>query len=85
MDFPNFVTWQKDRAGVKQRDKVMKIPVIDLSECVDCDVCIETCPAIFRRNAAGYIEVFDLSEYPEEEVAEAIKNCPANCITWEEV
>lgn len=63
----------------------MKNPVIDLSECVDCDVCIETCPAIFRRNAAGYIEVVDLSEYSEEEVEEAIKNCPANCITWEEV
>ena len=27
----------------------------------------------------------DLEEYPEEEVEEAIKNCPCDCIAWEEV
>ncbi|MDL1962677.1 MAG: hypothetical protein LWX01_13500 [Deltaproteobacteria bacterium] len=27
----------------------------------------------------------DLPEYPEEEIDEIIKNCPAQCITWEEV
>ena len=63
----------------------MKIPVIDLGECVDCDVCIEVCPAVFRRNDAGYIEVIELPEYLEEELEEAIKNCPADCITWKEV
>ena len=63
----------------------MKIPVIDLGECVDCDACIEVCPALFRRNDAGYIEVIELPEYLEEELEEAIKNCPADCITWEEV
>jgi len=63
----------------------MKIPSIDLSECTDCEVCIELCPTIFRRNDAGYIEVVELSEYPEEEVEEAIMNCPVDCITWEEV
>jgi len=36
-------------------------------------------------NDAGYIEVAELQEYPAEEVEEAIKNCPANCISWEEV
>ena len=63
----------------------MKIPVIDLGECVDCDACIEVCPAVFTRNDAGYIEVIELPEYLEEELEEAIKNCPADCITWEEV
>lgn len=63
----------------------MKIPVIDLGECVDCDACIEVCPAVFTRNHAGYIEVIELPEYLEEELEEAIKNCPADCITWEEV
>jgi ferredoxin len=63
----------------------MKVPVVDLSECVDCDACVEMCPNVFRRNAAGYIEVIDLSEYSEEEVEEAMKDCPAHCITWEEV
>lgn len=63
----------------------MKIPVINLGECVDCDVCIEVCPALFTRNDAGYIEVIELPEYLEEELEEAIKNCPVDCITWEEV
>ncbi len=46
----------------------MRIPVIDLGECVDCDACVETCPNVFRRNDAGYIEVLELHEYPEEAV-----------------
>ena len=63
----------------------MKRPVIDLSECIDCEACIEVCPHYFRRNDAGYLEVVERPEYPEEEVQEAIKHCPADCITWEEV
>jgi len=63
----------------------MKIPVIELGECVDCDACIEVCPALFRRNDAGYIEVIEPPEYLEEELEEAIKNCPADRISWEEV
>ena len=51
----------------------MKVPVIDLGECVDCDACIEACPSVFRRNDAGYIEVVDLTKYPEDEVEEAIQ------------
>ena len=60
----------------------MKVPVIDLGECVDCEACLDLCPSVFRRNDTGYIEVVDLEEYPEEEVEEAIKNCPADCIAW---
>lgn len=63
----------------------MKIPVVDLSECTDCEACLDLCPSVFRRNDTGYIEVVDLEEYPEEEVEEAIKNCPFDCIAWEEV
>jgi ferredoxin len=61
----------------------MKVPAIDLGECVDCEACLDLCPSVFRRNDAGYIEVVDLEQYPEEEVEEAIKNCPADCIAWE--
>ena len=60
----------------------MKVPVIDLGECVDCEACLDLCPSVFRRNDTGYIEVVDLEKYPEEEVEEAIKNCPADCIAW---
>lgn len=35
-------------------------------------------------NPAGYIELADLPSYPEECVEEAIKYCPAACISWED-
>ena len=62
----------------------MKRPVVELSDCIRCDVCVGVCPAAFRMNDAGYIEVVDLNAYPEAEVDEAIKNCPADCIHWED-
>jgi ferredoxin len=62
----------------------MKIPVVELSDCILCGVCVEACPEVFRMNAAGYIEVMDLAAYPEKEVNEAIKHCPADCIDWQE-
>ncbi|MFH1293666.1 MAG: ferredoxin [Pseudomonadota bacterium] len=42
-----------------------KVPVIDLSQCTDCDSCLETCPAVFRRNKETCLmEVADLALYP---------------------
>ena len=61
----------------------MKVPVVDLSECIRCGVCEEVCPEVFQMNDAGYIEVADRSSYPEDKVDEAIKNCPTSCISWE--
>ena len=60
----------------------MKKPIVELSDCVLCEVCLESCPAVFKLNDAGFIEVADLSEYPEDEVDEVIKYCPADCIRW---
>ncbi len=62
----------------------MKIPVVELSDCILCGVCESVCPSVFRLNEAGYIEVIERSSYPEIEVDEAIKNCPTDCISWEE-
>ena len=59
--------------------------MIDLSECIECEACLEIRRDVFRRSEAGFIEVVELSEYHEEEAEEAIKNCPADCIAWEEV
>ena len=60
----------------------MRRPVVELSDCIHCEVCVEACPAVFRQNEAGYIEVLDLSDYPASEVDEAIRDCPADCIRW---
>lgn len=62
----------------------MQRPVVELSDCILCEVCRETCPSVFSLNDLGYIQVADLPEYPKDEVDEAIKNCPADCIAWEE-
>lgn len=61
----------------------MKTPVVDLSECTLCGVCEAACPQVFRINDSGFVEVAELSDYPEADVDEAVKNCPAGCIFWE--
>ena len=61
----------------------MKVPVVELSECIVCGVCVETCPQVFRLNEAGYIEIIELEAYPESDVNDAIKYCPVDCIYWD--
>lgn len=63
----------------------MKIPAVDLSQCSLCGVCFAVCPAVFRLNDAGYVEIAELFKYPKMEVDEAIKYCPEDCIYWEEM
>ena len=74
------------RMAVKSEKRLMskmKVPVVELSECIVCGVCVETCPQAFRLNDAGYIEVIELAAYPESDVNDAIKYCPVDCIYWE--
>ena len=63
----------------------MKIPVLELSECIQCGICEEVSPSVFNLTDLGYVNIAELPEYPESEVDEAIKNCPADCIHWEEI
>jgi len=62
----------------------MKIPVVEIGDCTLCGGCVELCPEVFQLSDAGYIVVAELDKYPEEEVDDAIKNCPEDCISWEE-
>ena len=62
----------------------MKVPVVELSECIQCGVCSESCPTVFKLNGLGYVEVVEMATYPEPEVEEAIRYCPPGCITWQE-
>ncbi|MBI9091015.1 MAG: ferredoxin [Desulfobacterium sp.] len=55
-----------------------------MSECVLCDICIELCPYVFKKNDAGYIEVVETDDYPEEDIADIIKSCRGDCIGWDE-
>ena len=60
----------------------MKQPSVELSDCISCGVCVEVSPAVFRLNDAEYIEVAELETFPQNEVNEAIKYCPTDCISW---
>ena len=62
----------------------MKNPEIDLGACTLCMGCIEICPEVFVFNDAGYIEIIDLEQYPEDDINEAIKYCPEDCIYWQD-
>jgi ferredoxin len=61
----------------------LKIPAIDLECCILCDICIELAPQAFLINDAGFVEVLSLETYSDEDIHEAIKNCPRDCIFWE--
>lgn len=67
------------------RINIVKVPVVELSQCTLCGICVEVCPVVFKLNKAGYIEVAELSVYPLTEADEAIKNCPTDCINWAEI
>ena len=60
----------------------MKKPIVELSDCISCGVCAEVSPEVFRLNDAGYIEVIEMDSYPQQEVDDAIKYCPTDCIGW---
>jgi len=66
--------------------KKNKAPIIDIGKCTDCESCIEVAPNIFQRNRdTDFIEVVDLSKYPEEDILKAMSVCPVDCITWDEI
>jgi len=60
----------------------MRVPDIEISECIDCMGCLEICPAVFFYNEAGYIQIVQSDDYPQALVNEAIYSCPARCISW---
>ena len=63
-----------------------RIPVIDLSRCTECQGCVEVAPDVFRYNdSTGMMEVIEMEEYPADRVDEAIRNCPEDCIFWENI
>lgn len=62
----------------------MRQPVVELSDCIGCGVCVEVCTEVFRMNDAGFVEVLELADYTESDVNDAIKYCPVDCIFWGE-
>jgi ferredoxin len=68
----------------KHSNNIKKYPIIDIGLCSLCKGCVEVAPTVFRFNpAVGIMEVIELASYPEDQVDEAIKNCPEDCIFWQ--
>lgn len=63
----------------------MKRPAIDLGTCILCEICVELAPLAFEINDSGFVQVLPLDNYLDDDIHEAMKNCPKDCITWEEV
>jgi ferredoxin len=62
-----------------------RIPVIEAGDCIACGNCEAVCSEVFRLNEAlGHSEVINPTGAPEEKIQEAIDQCPAQCIRWEE-
>ncbi len=62
----------------------MKRPVVDLSACIRCGVCVDICSDVFALGDAGFVQVRERASYPRKEVDAAIIYCPADCIHWED-
>ncbi len=62
---------------------MMRKPKIDQDICIGCELCASTAPGVFRMNEDNLAEVYDPEGGSEEEIQEAMDNCPVNCISWE--
>lgn len=58
---------------------------IDESACVGCGSCEALCPAVFTMTDRGTAEpIAEATEENKPDVEEAMKMCPASCISWDE-
>ena len=58
--------------------------LIDQDECTGCNLCVDTCPDVFKLNDDDLAEVIDPAGAGEDEIQECIDNCPVTCISWKE-
>ncbi len=59
-----------------------KVPIIDEDLCTGCELCVETCPDVFSMEDEIAV-VFNPDGASEEEIQEAIDNCPVEAIDWQ--
>jgi ferredoxin len=60
-----------------------KVPIVDVDLCTGCELCVETCPDVFEMEDDIAV-VSNADGASEEEIQEAIDNCPVEAITWQE-
>lgn len=62
----------------------MNRPAIDLGSCILCEICVELAPHAFEITDSKFVQVLPLDDYQDEAILDAVKNCPKDCIFWEE-
>ncbi len=60
-----------------------RIPVVDDTLCTGCELCVETCSDVFKMEDDVAV-VSDPEGASEDEIQEAIDNCPVEAISWQE-
>ena len=58
-----------------------RVPFIDPDLCTGCELCVETAPDSFQMEG-DVATVIGEGGAPEEEIQEAIDNCPVEAINW---
>jgi ferredoxin len=58
-------------------------PLVDADLCTGCELCVETCPDVFEMQDDVAV-VANPEGASEEEIQEAIDNCPVEAIGWQE-
>ncbi len=57
--------------------------VIDRDGCISCELCVDTCPEVFRMAEDGLAEVYvdEIPKEAEDAANEAAEGCPVAVIT----
>ncbi len=58
---------------------------VDKSGCIACELCVETCPEVFRIGDDGLAEAYaEVGGSLKDKAAEARDNCPVAVISLED-
>jgi ferredoxin len=60
-----------------------KILVIDADLCTGCELCVETVSEVFQMEGDVAV-VYSAEGASEEEIQEAVDNCPVEAISWQD-